>query len=149
MSDQFLKLIVVGTLLLHGPGHGGAIGALLWIDRRPGTNTGGWPAARSWPLPSLASPTATTVATVFWIVALVGFVAAAMSFWGVLLPAEVCRPVAVVSAAASLAGIVLFAGTWPAFNTTAALAMNVAALVSCPNPGHSASHDTRAIGHLQ
>ncbi len=130
MSDQLLKLIVAGALLLHGLGHGGAIGALIWIDHRPGTNTGGWLAARSWLLPSLAAPTANTVAKVFWVVALVGFVAAAMSFWGILLPAEVWRPVATVSAAVSILGILLFLGTWPAFNTLAALGMNVAVLVA-------------------
>ena len=28
MSDQVIRLIVTGALLLHGLGHGGAIGAL-------------------------------------------------------------------------------------------------------------------------
>ena len=130
MSDQLLKLIVAGALLLHGLGHGGAVGALIWIDRRPGADTGGWLAARSWLFPSLAAPTASMVATVFWVVALVGFVAVAMSFWGILLPAGVWRPVAVVSAAVSILGILLFIGTWPAFNTLAALGMNVAVLVA-------------------
>ena len=47
-----------------------------------------------------------------------------------LLPAGVCRPVAVGSAVVSLAGIVLFIRTWPAFNTLAALAVNAAILVA-------------------
>ncbi len=130
MSDQLLKLIVAGALLLHGLGHGGAVGALIWIARRPGTDTGGWLAARSWAFPALAAPTATTVATLFWVVALAGFVAAAISFWGILLPAEVWRPAAVVSAAVSSLGIVLFIGTWPVFNTLAALGMDAAVLVA-------------------
>ena len=53
MSDQIIKLVIGGVLLLHGLGHGGAIGALIWIGRRPGTDTGGWRAARSWLFPSL------------------------------------------------------------------------------------------------
>lgn len=31
MSDQSIKLIAAGALLLHGLGHGGALGALAWI----------------------------------------------------------------------------------------------------------------------
>jgi hypothetical protein len=130
MSDQVVKLIVGAALLLHGLGHGGALGALIWIDRRPGTDTGGWQAARSWAFPALASTTATTVASVFWVLAMIGFVAAAMALWGFLLPADVWRPVAVVSAIVSLLGIALFIGTWPPFNTVAALGMNVAVLVA-------------------
>jgi len=47
MSDQTIKLIAAGVLLLHGLGHGGALGALAWIRLRPGTITGDWHAARS------------------------------------------------------------------------------------------------------
>ncbi len=130
MSDQVLKLFIAGALMLHGLGHGGALGALIWIRVRPGTETGGWQAARSWLLPSFDASTATMVASIFWVVALIGFVAAAMSFWGILLPGEVWRPVATVSAFVSILGIVLFLGTWPPFNTVAALGMNVAVLVA-------------------
>jgi hypothetical protein len=124
------NLIIGGILLVHGLGHGGALGALLWIRFMPGTETGGWLAARSWLFPSLAAPNASIVAGAFWILALIGFVAAALSFWGVLLPADLWRPVAVVSAIVSLGGMILFVGTWPAFNYVAALAVNVAVLVA-------------------
>lgn len=130
MSDPTIKLIIVGALALHGLGHGGALGALVWIGARPGTDTGAWRAARSWLVPSLPAETATIVAGVFWILSLVGFVAAALAFWGVLLPGEAWRPLAVVSAIVSLLGIVLFMGTWPAFNTLAALGVNVVVLVA-------------------
>lgn len=119
MSTQTVRLVV-----------GGALGALIWIRQRPGTDTGGWLAARSWLAPALAAPAAAAVASAFWVLALVGFVAAALSFWGVLLPMAVWRPVAVAAALVSLAGIALFLGTWPAFNTAAAMAMNVAVLVA-------------------
>lgn len=56
--------------------------------------------------------------------------AAAFSYWGILLPADLWRPVAVASAIASLAGMILFAGTWPAFNYVAAMAVNAAVLVA-------------------
>ena len=130
MSDQVIKLVVGGALLLHGLGHGGALGALLWIRFRPGTNTGNWLAARSWLVPSLRGDTATTVASAFWVVSLIGFVVAALSFWGILVAADVWRPLATGSAIVSTIGIVLYVGTWPVFNTLAALGMDVAVLVA-------------------
>lgn len=130
MSDQAIKLIAAGVLLLHGLGHGGALGALAWIRLRPGMNTGDWLAAKSWLVPSLPGDTATTLAGTFWVVSLIGFVIAALSFWGIVVPGDVWRPMAVGSAIVSIAGIVLFFGTWPMFNTFAALAVNVAVLVA-------------------
>jgi hypothetical protein len=130
MSDQLLRLILGGVLLLHGLGHGGAFGALLWLRLRPGSNTGGWLAARSWLVPALTGDPGLAVASAFWVVALVGFVAAALSSWGVLLPLDVWKPLAVASAIVSTAGIVLFFGTWPMFNTLAALGVNIAVLVA-------------------
>lgn len=130
MSDPMLKLLIGGVLLVHGLGHGGALGALLWIRYRPGSSTGDWDPARTWLMPSLPGETATTLASAFWIAALVGFVMAALSFWGLLLPVGVWQSVAVGSAVVSLLGIVLFLGTWPLFNTAAALAVNVAVLVA-------------------
>ena len=128
MPDGVLRLLIGGALLLHGLGHGGAMGALWWIAEQPGTETGGWTAARSWAFPTLAA--APMLAIGFWTVALVGFVIAALSFWGVLLPGDWWRPVAVLAAVVSLVGILLFAGNWPTFNTIAAVAMNVAVLVA-------------------
>jgi hypothetical protein len=130
MPDLLVRLIIAGALLLHGLGHGGALGALIWIGARPGTDTSGWHAARSWLAAGLSTGTATTVASVFWILSLVGFVATALAFWGIGLPGEAWRPLAIVSALVSMAGIVLFFGIWPMFNTLAALAMNVAVLVA-------------------
>ena len=130
MSDQMIKLIAGGVLLVHGLAHGGALGALAWIRFRPGTPSGGWLEARSWLVPSLAGDTATTIASAFWIVSLVGFVIVALSFWGVVVPDAVWRPLAVTSALVSIAGITLFFGTWPMFNTLAALGVNVAVLVA-------------------
>jgi hypothetical protein len=45
-------------------------------------------------------------------------------------PGEAWRPLAVVSAIVSMLGIMLFIGTWPTFNTLAALGVNVAVLVA-------------------
>ena len=130
MSDQTIRLVTAGVLLLHGLGHGGALGALAWIRWRPEAATGPWLSARSWILPSLPAGTATTAASVFWILSLAGFVITAMSFWGLVMPGGVWRPLGVASALVSIAGITLFFGTWPMFNTLAALAVNVAVLVA-------------------
>jgi hypothetical protein len=130
MPEQTVEIIVFGALLLHGLGHGGALGALVWLWRFPASDTGGWRTARSWALPSLSTPGATLLAGAFWAVALVGFVVAALSFWGILLPSAAWPPLAAVAAVVSALGIVLFFGTWPAFNTLAALAMNVAVLAA-------------------
>jgi hypothetical protein len=115
MSDQMLRFVVGGVLLVHGLGHGGALAALIWLRVRPGANTGNW-------RPRLASA--------FWIVALAGFVLAALSFWGIVDPAWVWQPLGVGTALVSLAGIVLFIGTWPILNTVPALGVNVAVLVA-------------------
>jgi hypothetical protein len=135
MSDQTLRTVIVAAIALHGLGHGGALGALAWIAARPSSNTGAWTAARSWLLPTLTSGTATVIASTFWTVALVGFLAAVLSFLGVLLPVEVWRPLAIGSAVVSTVGIVLFFGNWPLFNTFAALGVNVAVLVALVGVG--------------
>ena len=128
MSADTARGLVFGALVIHGLGHGGALGALIWMALRPSDPTGGWQAARSWLLPAL--PAATPIAGAFWIVAMLGFVVAALSFWGIGLPGEAWRSVAIGSAIVSLVGITLFFGTWPPFNTLAALAVNIAVLVS-------------------
>ena len=128
MSTSTVRLLIAGALLLHGLGHGGALGALAWVGR--GGDSGGWRAARSWLFPSLSPRAATLVACTFWVLSLAGFVAAAMSFWGVLIPAAAWRSLALISACISGLGIALFFGTWPMFNTLAALGMNIAVLLT-------------------
>ncbi len=130
MSADTARGLIFGALMIHGLGHGGALGALTWIAFRPGDPTGGWQAARSWLIPALPTATATAVASAFWIVSMLGFVAAALSLWGIVLPGEAWRPLAIGSAVVSLVGITLFFGTWPPFNTLAALAVNIAVLAS-------------------
>jgi len=127
LSAQTIKLFIAGVLLLHGLGHVGALGALVAQGRV--VSTGSWLRARSWLFPSLAASVATTVASIFWVLS-IGFVAAAMSFWGVLVPGDAWRQLALASSIVSALGIVLFFGTWPTFNTLAALAVNIAVLVT-------------------
>jgi hypothetical protein len=130
VSPQTTKVIIAGVLLLHGLGHVGALAAIAvnWSDR--GTTTGAWLPARSWLIPSLAPQTAKIVASTFWVLATIGFVAAALSFLGIVVPGAMWRQVALASSVVSLLGITLSFGTWPAFNIIAALGVNVAILVT-------------------
>ena len=128
VSDQAIRLVIAGVLLLHGLGHGGALGALIWLRLRPASNAGGWLDARSWLAPGLPSTTAEFAAGAFWVVSMVGFVGAVVALF--LVPGDAWRVLAVDTAFVSTIGIVLFLGTWPLFNTLAALAVNVAVLVA-------------------
>lgn len=128
MSAQTIRLLIAGVLFLHGIAHLGALAALL--VNRGGHDTDGWLPARSWLFPSLAPDAATTVASAFWVLSAIGFVAAALSFWGLLIPGDLWRQLAVASSIVSATGIALFLGTWPVFNTTAALGINIAVLVA-------------------
>ena len=130
MSNDNLRFVIGGALLLHGLGHGGALGALLWMRLFPNTPTGSWLAAKSWLFPALRSTDATTIAMAFWILAMIGFVAAALSFWGFVVPGEAWRTLAVGSAVVSITGMIVFFGTWPAFNWLASLAVNLAVFAS-------------------
>jgi len=128
MPAQTVKLLIAGLLFLHGIAHLGALAALL--VNRAGGHTDGWLPARSWLSSSLTQGAATNVAIAFWVLSAVGFVAAALSFWGLLIPGHLWRQLAIASSIVSATGIVLFLGTWPAFNTTAALGINIAVLVA-------------------
>lgn len=130
MSGRTIRLVIAAVLLVHGLGHGIAAGALVFMHGREEA-IAGLRAAQSWLLPSLSPVAATTLATTISVLALVGFVAATMAFWGVLVPGGAWRRLAVVSAIVSTVGIVLFFGAWlPLPNTLAALGVNVAVLVA-------------------
>lgn len=128
MSPQFIKILIPLVLLLHGLGHGGVIGALIALDR--GISGGKWLSARSWLFPNLNPRAAKVIALIFWGLSLIGFVAAALSFWGILVPGDLWRQIALISAFISFTGIALFWGRWPMFNTLAAQAVNVAVMIT-------------------
>ena len=130
MTLQTIKLIIGGVLLVHGLGHVGALIAIAVDWQQRGTATGAWLPARSWLIPTLTPQAAKAVASSFWILATLGFVAASMSFWGLVLPGDTWRLLALASAVVSACGIILFFGTWPVFNTLAALAVNAAVFVT-------------------
>ena len=128
MSDDVLRIVLGGVLLVHGIAHFGALGALWWAAS--GRDAGGWKPARMWTASSLAPLIAMLIAALFWIVSAVGFGLTALAFWGIVLPVEWWHPLGVVSALVSGLGIIVFLGTWPAFNTIAAMAVNIAVVVA-------------------
>lgn len=125
MTTDNARLLVGLVLFIHALGHGGAVAALLSLEAFRGPS-GGWRPARSWLFPSLGSSTAMTIAVGLWTCAMLGFALAAMSFWGVLLPVDIAGPAAAVAAAISVAGMLVFFGTWPLFNWISSFTMNVA-----------------------
>ena len=125
MISDNARLLVGMVLFVHALGHGGAVAALLSLAVFRGPS-GGWRPARSWLFPSLGSSTAMTIAVGFWTSAMLGFALASMSFWGVLIPVDIAGPAAVMAAAISVAGMLVFFGTWPLFNWLSSLTMNIA-----------------------
>jgi len=134
MSPQTIKFIITAVLILHGLAHGNATLALL---RQAGGSTPILP-VRSWLFRSLSSRTAAVIAGVFWLLSTVGFIAAALSFWGTLFAGIDWRQMAIVSAVISTAGIALFSGIWPGapsrrlsnLDTVIALVVNIAVFVA-------------------
>lgn len=111
MSPQTIKTLIAGALLLHGLSHGKAFFALIADASRTG---GQAPVpVRSWLLPSLSPRIASIIASPFWLLSTMGFVAASLGLWGTLVPGEAWRPLAVVSSVISSLGIILFSGIWP------------------------------------
>jgi hypothetical protein len=130
------RSLVFGALVVHGLGHVGAIGALMWraLVSVDAADRSGWLAPRSWLLPWLDLPSATLVAYGCWLMPAVGFTVAALLFWFGL-PSEppqleLWRFVALAAAVVSLVGLLTFFGTWPWFNTVAALSVNVVVIVT-------------------
>jgi hypothetical protein len=136
MSDQTIKILVTATLFLHGVAHGRAFVALLYqfMGRLPAS----WLPVRSWLFSSRSSKAAVGVASIFWGLATLGFLAAALSFWGLLLSPDLWSQIVVPSAILSTLGIILISGMWPGapnknlstLDTIIALVVNAAVLIT-------------------
>lgn len=136
LSPSVLRIIVVVALATHGIAHAMALAGL--IGQSVGGASASQVAVRSWLLPGLGPNATAAAASLFWLAATVGFLLAALSFWGILVPDAPWRQIAVASAIVSIVGIALFSGTWPGspselrsmLNTGVAMTMNVAILVT-------------------
>jgi len=111
MSAQTIKILVTAVLFLQGVAHGRAFFALVYqlLGRLPKS----WLPVRSWLFPSMSSRSVAGVASIFWLLSTVGFIAAALSFWGILIPPDVWSQVVVPAAIISILGTILISGIWP------------------------------------
>lgn len=136
MSEQTVKILVTAALLLHGVAHGRAFFALIY--QAMGSLPASWLPVRSWLVPSLSRRAVAGVASVFWLLSTLGFLATGLSYWGILLPPELWSQLAVPSAIISTLGIILISGIWPGapnrqlsiLDTVIALIVNIAILIA-------------------
>jgi hypothetical protein len=123
------------VLLLQAFSHGVAFYALI----KDAMRREGQPLVpvRSWLLPSLAPRVAASIASVFWLLATIGFAATGLTFWGASIPGAAWTQLAAASALTSMLGIALFSGIWPGaptrklskIDTIIALAIDAAILI--------------------
>lgn len=133
--NEIVKLVIFVVLLLQGLSHGTAAYALF----KDAARAEGQPPVpvRSWLLPSLAPKTAAWIASIFWLLATLGFVATALTFWQVMMPVAAWQALVAASAIVSMLGIGLFSGIWPGaptrklarIDTVIALLIDVVVLV--------------------
>lgn len=131
---MIVEMFVTGMLAIQAFSHGVAFFALL-RDARSDVK----PAlpVRSWLLPALSHRAAAWIACIFWLLATLGFVAAAISIWDSLPIGVPWQQLAAAAATISTLGIVLFSGIWPGapnrklskIDTIIALVINAAILV--------------------
>jgi hypothetical protein len=136
MSAETIRILVTAALFLHGVAHGRAFIALLY--QLMGSLPASWLPVRSWLFPSTSGKAVAGVASPFWLLSTVGFIAAALSFWGILIPPDVWSQVVGPAAIISTLGIILVSGIWPGapnqklsiLDTIIALILNCAILVT-------------------
>lgn len=135
MSPQTIKILITAILLLHGIAHGRAF--LMLIPQAAGNERTTPLPVRSWLIPSLGARTAGMLAIPFWLLPTIGFVLAALSFWGTFEFGSAWRQLAIASAIVSTGGMALFSGIWPGapdrrlsnLDTIIALVVNLAVFV--------------------
>jgi hypothetical protein len=111
MDPGLIRTLITAGLLLHGVAHGRAFLALLieavWSrDRTPVP-------VHLWIWPSLSHRAAVLIASPFYLVSAVGFILAALAFWGVVPFSGAWRQMALLSSVVSVVGVVLSSGVWP------------------------------------
>lgn len=120
MDGMIVKVVVAGVLGAHGIGHVLGWMPALGVARFAGTS------GESWLLGGLVGDGGSRlVAAGLFLVPTVGFLAAAA---GLLLGQSWWRPVAVTSAAVSLAGTALFPGAFTTGSTVGSVAVNLAVI---------------------
>jgi hypothetical protein len=136
MSPDTIKIIITAVLLLQGVAHGRAFFCLAATAGGGGSKT--WIPVRSWLFPKASKKTAAAIAAVFWGLATLGFIAAGLGFWGLILPGAYWRQLALLSAILSTLGTLIFSAIWPGapdtrlstVDTIISLVVNLAVIVA-------------------
>jgi len=126
MSGTTLRIIIAFVLFVHGAGHSMGVLAAVGLSSIDTWNP------RSWLLTNILGDTLSRIiCIILFAAALVGFVAAALGLMGWVVPHDLWRTLALVSAVVSLIAIILFWNAFVAFfpNKVGAIAVNVAVLV--------------------
>ena len=120
-----LTWIIAIVFFIHAVGHIMCIMPALGFNASPGWDS------TSWLLTDLIGQRATNVVgVVIWLIAIVGFLMAALALLGWGVPHAWWRQLAVVSAVVSLIGIVLFWNAFAAFfNQAGAITVDLAVLI--------------------
>ncbi|RPI78273.1 MAG: hypothetical protein EHM41_25640 [Chloroflexi bacterium] len=113
MSAQTIRLLIAGALVVHGIGH----------------TMGFWLPVDSWLLNQMSEPARRMISSIFWILSTIGFLSAALGFWGII-PGDGWRVIAVVTSIISLTGLILFIGNWALTSTIGTIGLNILILVS-------------------
>jgi hypothetical protein len=136
MSEQTIQTIIAIVLLLHGLAHGKAFFSLLADAFR--TGKGNTLPVRTWIFPSLSIRVVSLAASVFYLIATIGFLATAWLVWSSGLTGETWRQIAIGAAIISTLGSLIFSGIWPGaptermsnLDTVISLALNAIILVA-------------------
>lgn len=120
-----LKIVIALVLLGHGIGHSMGLLQTFQVARVNPAWDG-----QSWILSGVAGPSVTQlVGIVVWSVALIGFVVLAGVVMG-WLPVAWWVPLAILSAVASLIGVLLFPTAFPTISTIGAVAVDLSVLLA-------------------
>jgi len=136
LPEQTLRILVAGSLLLHGIAHAIALGALV-LQSLAGSSASRV-SVRSWLVPSMALRQVALATMPFWLVSTFTFLAASGSFWGMIPNFDSWNDLAIAGAVASLLGITFSSGLWPGapdrsrsvLNTAIALVMDAIILIT-------------------
>ncbi|MFC2081499.1 hypothetical protein ACFLR8_04745 [Bacteroidota bacterium] len=125
MAKQTITTIVLIVFLVHGMGHFQGVITSIWLKASSRST------AVSWLLQGLGKRTNRILCFLLYLLPALGFIAAAMSFRGWILPESAWHDLALYSAFVSMAGLILFPNALAMiFNKIGALAVNLITMYS-------------------
>jgi len=111
VSGTLLRIVIAGVLAFHGIGQAMGIVPALRLSLFEGKDWGwlkNW-SSHSWLLtPLFGDAAARIISVVLFVVPFIGFLGAALALMGWVIPHDLWRPLALVSAAASMVALALY-----------------------------------------